>query len=156
MRTEAWKSVEQEYEIQQKYFYEYTKQKSKSLYANNDIVAELSFAGEKIPLSKFDINSNPQQNIKKAVSTRIKKGSQRIHFKHAFYAKIYGNLGIFERMGTKRLPIREIPALAGAQMVENEDVLDNMFEVAEKTIDKRIDHEITRILNGWGTDWRTK
>lgn len=37
-----------------------------------------------------------------------------------------------------------------AHMMANENVLDKVEEAAQDTIDKRVEHEITRILNGYG------
>ena len=41
-------------------------------------------------------------------------------------------------------------AQSTAQMAGNEEVLEQVSEKAQETVNKRIEHEITRILNGYG------
>ena len=40
--------------------------------------------------------------------------------------------------------------LSAAQMVENEHILQELAEEAQEVVNERIEHEIERILNGYG------
>lgn len=57
---------------------------------------------------------------------------------------------MFERDGSKRLPISEFMGPSTAQMAGNSTVLADVEEKAQEVINKRVEHEITRILNGYG------
>ena len=61
-----------------------------------------------------------------------------------------GHTGMFERDGTGRLPITEFMGPSAAQMAANSVVVEQVEEKAQEVINKRIEHEITRILNGYG------
>lgn len=66
-----------------------------------------------------------------------------------FIAKVL-HTGMFERDGSKRLPISEFMGPSTAQMAGNSIVLADVEEKAQEVINKRVEHEITRILNGYG------
>lgn len=65
-----------------------------------------------------------------------------------------GHMGIFERTGGKTFEgddqIHEIMGSSIAQMVGNENVAEPLAESAAIKFQERFDHEVTRILNGWG------
>ena len=69
----------------------------------------------------------------------------------AFTAQMGKHRGVYERIGVERFPVRELYGPATPQMMySNEDVLDEIEEKMAETYEKRIDHEILRVLNGWG------
>lgn len=75
-------------------------------------------------------------------------GTGSIAFPHAFVARMAsGHTGIFERDGDG---ISEIMGSSLPQMVGNEEVIEKLSEDASKKFEERMDHEISRILNGWG------
>ena len=57
---------------------------------------------------------------------------------------------MFERETGRSFPVTEFMAQSTAQMAGNEEVLEQVSEKAQETVNKRIEHEITRILNGYG------
>jgi len=77
-------------------------------------------------------------------------------FRHAFVARMRsGHVGIFERDEGKtrfdpNLPIHEMKGDAFAQMVGEESVRTALKQDATNTLEKRLDHEIERILKGYG------
>ena len=78
-------------------------------------------------------------------------GNGRTPFQDAFIARMQsGHTGMFERDGSKRLPISEFMGPSTAQMAGNSIVLADVEEKAQEVINKRVEHEITRILNGYG------
>ena len=51
----------------------------------------------------------------------------------------------------KRFPVEELYGPATPQMMySNEEVMDEIEDKMAETYEKRIDHEILRVLNGWG------
>lgn len=77
-------------------------------------------------------------------------------FPNAFVARMSsGHVGIFERDAGKtrhdsNLPIHELKGDAFAQMVGEKSVRDELTKDAIDTLEKRLDHEIERILRGYG------
>ena len=62
-----------------------------------------------------------------------------------------GHTGVFEREGPERFPIRELFGPSAPQAFNEEDeTTDRMTEEILKTYESRIEHEIMRVLNGWG------
>jgi len=77
-------------------------------------------------------------------------------FRHAFVAQMdSGHVGIFERDKGKtgfdsNLPIHELKGDAFAQMVGEKSVRDSLAQDAIDTFEKQLNHEIERILEGYG------
>lgn len=87
---------------------------------------------------------------KRAVAQEYTIGSGDF-LRHAFRANAGSHWGIYERVGAERFPIRQLYGPATTQMMySNEEVLDAIEEKMAETFEKRIDHEILRVLNGWG------
>ena len=62
-----------------------------------------------------------------------------------------GHTGIYERIGPSRFPVRELYGPATPQMMySNEDVMDTIEAKMVEAYESRIEHEILRVLNGWG------
>lgn len=85
---------------------------------------------------------------------RVLKGSGPKTLTDSFTATFRsGHTGIFERTGGMTAgykdEIKEKMGLSIPQMVGNQEVLDKLGQDASETFDKRIDHEIEAILNGW-------
>lgn len=107
----------------------------------------VGYRGNVIPLIQFDtrVNKNGQ------VFTRVLRSSTRQELKHAFVATVNGHTGIYEREGLERLPIKELFGPSAVQaFYARESTVDKMGEEITDAYDKRIEHEITRLLNGWG------
>ena len=58
--------------------------------------------------------------------------------------------GVFERETSQRFPVDELMGLSAAQMVGNERIVQELQEEAQEVINERLEHEIERILNGYG------
>ena len=59
--------------------------------------------------------------------------------------------GIYGRIGPSRFPVEERYGPATTQMMySNEAVTDEMEHKMAEISEARVDHEILRILNGWG------
>ena len=84
------------------------------------------------------------------VKASVMKGSGTA-FEHAFIADMQsGHTGVFERETSKRFPIEELMGLSAAQMIGNDKVIKDVEKDAQETVNKRIEHEIDRLLNGYG------
>ncbi len=138
------------------------------------VQAFITFAGHKIPLYRYDGASpaQPAYNTSKWVSVMIGGEERRVHpgiaasghqlkgtspvrFDNAFVAQMRsGHTGIFERTGgmakSGSSEIREIMGLSVPQMLGSKEVLEKLTHQAMEKFEERLDHEVLRILNGWG------
>lgn len=74
--------------------------------------------GRPIPMIKF----RPRENRQQGVSVRI--GGKVEVYRHAFIATVrHGHVGVFERLGKARLPIRELYGPSVPGMMARSDVL---------------------------------
>lgn len=102
----------------------------------------LSFAGGVIDLLKF----NTKFSKGGAVTTRVKRNGGGT-LQHAFIATI-GGTGVFERLSSKRFPVERKYGPSTGHMMQNDKVIEEMTKTIEETYDKRIEHEILRLLSG--------
>lgn len=117
--------------------------------STGNIVGYVLFSGVKIPLFRFNVSRSAAKKTKH-IKAGLMKGSWTA-FEDAFIAQMNsGHIGIFERETAKRLPIKEFMGLSGAQMVQNEVVMDQLSKEAQEKVNERVMHEIDRILNGYG------
>lgn len=155
IRTETLKGITSVYAISKQNVRAETTIVTKIEQKNGGIVGTVSFAGYQIPLYRFDVSPKlPGQHT--IVKARVMKGNAKTPFMHAFIAKTQighigtDHTGVFERKRKTRLPIGEITGLSTAQMAKNTIVLEQIEEKTQGVINKRIEHEISRILNGYG------
>lgn len=106
----------------------------------------IGFAGYVLPLLSFDTSFSRDGRIR----TKVKRNGGAASLQHAFAAKVFGPIGIFERVGAGRFPVEQKYGPSTGHMMQNEDVIQKMEDTIHKTYEARIEHEITRILNGWG------
>lgn len=110
--------------------------------------ALIAFRGERVPLDKYRYSpKNPRPGKPpKALKVAVKKDGTK-ELLHAFVADINGNK-IFEREGKSRLPIKRLFGPAIPQMVGNEEVRNFVEKEAIEMYEKRLDHEIKRVIEG--------
>ena len=159
-RAYAARSVTKEYALTSTVFKEYTKVTSSNKHRTVKVdhgttECGILFHGYHIPLIRFDTSFGADGLL----TTRVKRGSSAKALEHAvgnkrkaaFTATVNGRLGIYEREGRERFPIDQLFGPATPQMMSaNEAVMDDIQDHIRETFEKRLDHEITRILNGWG------
>lgn len=150
VRTETLKGITSVYTISKQNVRAETTIKVETKKTDGGVVGTVSFAGYKIPLYRFDVSPTlPGQRT--TVTARTMKGRTKTRFEDAFIARMRsGHIGVFERDKKERLPIREFPGHSTAQMAKNTVVLEQVEKKAQEVINKRMEHEITRILNGYG------
>lgn len=114
-----------------------------------DLAGEIEFAGTVIPLIKFKVS--PSQPAQKTVSVAVLKAAGGKRLESAYVANLgqYG-VGVFERLTSRRDTSQQLFGPSPAHMVENDNVLEAVEAAVQETVDKRIEQEITRILNGYG------
>lgn len=140
----------------------------------NGVQATVMFHGRKLPLYRFDgaRPAQPSTDANKLVRAYINNGYRMVHpslpayghqfkatspehFENAFVARMKsGHIGIFERTGgmtsNDRDEIREIMGSSVPQMLGNPEVEERLSREAGEKFNDRLDHEVWRILNGYG------
>ena len=148
-QTEGKRAVAKEYNISQQAFLANTRTVNHFKNANSasgDLSVEFGFRGSSIPLIKF-----ARTKSRGYVKVNVKKSTGQQVLEHAFYANMGLHTGIYERVDVSRLPVKELYGPATPQMMyANESVREAIGKKVADTFNKRMDHEINRILNGWG------
>lgn len=147
-KTEVKRFVTAEYAISQSTFLSETKNINHYQRSNDGSISVVfGFCGNVIPLTKFSAFVGKGGRVE----VQVKRSNAKTSLDHAFEANVGKHSGIFERVGADRFPIKELYGPATTQMMySDETVLDKMEGKMLETFNARIDHEINRILNGWG------
>ena len=147
-KTAAKQPVTREYSISQSEFLSQTRNINHFVRdTGGGLTVVFGFRGNVIPLMKF----NTRVNNSEQVVTQVKRSGAAATLDRAFTAQMGGHRGVYERVGVKRFPVEELYGPATPQMMySNEEVMDEIEAKMAETYEKRIDHEILRILNGWG------
>ncbi|MCF8018304.1 MAG: phage tail protein [Vallitaleaceae bacterium] len=147
VRSKSGKMIRETYQIKQKDISSNQNMKMKRASMSN-LEGQIEFAGTMIPLIKFKVS--PTEPRKKAVSVSVLKGEGGKRLQSAYVANLgrYG-VGVFERMTSKRESSQQLYGPSTAHMMENTNVLQKVETAAQETINKRVEHEISRILNGY-------
>lgn len=106
----------------------------------------ISFAGHVLPLLTFNTSFSRGGTL----TTKVKRNGGAASLQHAFTAKIFGPIAVFERVGSPRFPVEQKFGPSTGHMMQNEQVVEKMDVTIRETFDKRVEHEILRVLNGWG------
>lgn len=147
-KTAAKGAVTKEYTISQSEFLARTKNINHFVRESDGAISVVfGFRGNVIPLMKFNTRVNGSGQI----VTQVKRSGSVETLNRAFSAQMGGHRGVYERTGPDRFPVKELFGPATPQMMySNEAVSDEITAKMAETYEKRIDHEILRILNGWG------
>lgn len=147
-KTAAKQPVTREYSISQSEFLSQTRNINHFVRdTSGGLSVVFGFRGNVIPLMKF----NTRVNNSGQVVTQVKRSGAAATLDRAFTAQMGGHRGVYERLGVKRFPVEELYGPATPQMMySNEEVMDEIEDKMAETYEKRIDHEILRVLNGWG------
>ena len=144
----AARAIRSEYVVKSNDYKEYTKSKRHvDTDASGATEVSIEFIGYHIPLIRFDTTFGKDGRI----TARVRRDSAKKTLENAFVANIGGRTGIYERIGDKRFPLRQFWGPTTTRMMDsNDDVAEDIATHIRDTFDKRIEHEITRVLNGWG------
>lgn len=144
----AARAVRDEYIISAGDFKAYTKSKRHIYTSFGSSSVDIEFKGKHIPLLHFDTRVNSSGRV----TTRVKRTSSRVTLDHVFSQTVgnHGHTGIFERKTSKRLPIEEKLGPSTPQMMDsNDEVSQAIGDKVRETFDKRLEHEVIAILNGY-------
>ena len=94
--------------------------------------------------------SPKEVNERKTVKAAVFRGGTGETIAQAYVTNLKGGIGVFERLTSKRETSQTFYGPSVAHMAENVNVLPRMEEIAQRTVNERIEHEIGRILNGYG------
>jgi hypothetical protein len=100
-------------------------------------------------LPLYDFKVTPRRldpRKRRTLHATVKKGGGG-PLGRAFIGFFYsGHVGVFARATNKRLPIRELRAISAPIMISQEPVAEPAMEKMNEVFQKRIDHEINRLL----------
>jgi hypothetical protein len=142
-KTQAGRLAAAEYFISQGSFSSNSKQTTQTSAAGMTI----RYAGRVLPLLTFNTRYTRGGGL---MFAQVRKDSGGGTLRHVFTANIGGRLGAYERKGPSRFPVEGKYGPSTAHMMQHEKVIEGMVETMEETFDRRIEHEITRILSGYG------
>ena len=164
-RTTTAKEVKKTYHISQTAFKNSSFIKIKNVtQVNGGIIGSIQYSGQNIPLIRFNVAPKTPAPGKDAVTVSVKKTESPVKFNNAFIAQMPAkHIGVFERKGTWLMSTRKnkgktgntmhnekikelfgpsVPSMAG-----NTYVMDKVEARVKEVINKRIEHEIERLLN---------
>lgn len=144
-KSKAGQFAAAEYTISKGTFMARTTQKTRVTGGSGGVVVNISFAGGVIPLLEF----NTRYSRGGKMTTTVKRSSGAATLDHVFVANI-GGIGAFERVGAARFPLEGKYGPSTGHMMQDENVIEQMDKTISEAYEKRMDHEITRLLNGWG------
>lgn len=146
-KTKAGQFAAAEYTISKGEFMANVREKTKISGGGGGVLSmSISFAGSVIPLIKFDTKFSKGGYVQ----TQVKRNGGAATLQHAFVASIFGQTGVFERVGTPRFPVEQKYGPSTGHMMQDENVIEKMEQTISETFENRIEHEIMRVLNGWG------
>lgn len=144
--TYASREIRREYVINAGIFKRYTETKRHYNSGAGGTTVDLEFRGHHIPLIRFDTTVNNEGRVR----TRVKKSSPRTVLDHVFSASVGGHTGVFERETDARFPLNEKFGPSVPQMLSaNDDLQQELGDKIREAFEKRIDHEILAVMNGW-------
>lgn len=148
-RSTSWKAVKEMYTVTRTAFYHDTKTHIGRA-DTGSLEASLSFKSLLIPLVDFKTKGGTSRKGSHSSPLRAEviRGTEKT-LKYAYAANLgtYGE-AVFERLTPKRESSSEFYGPAAAQMVYNPNVLEQMDDAAMDTFERRLEHELDRILRG--------
>ncbi|MFJ2044528.1 phage tail protein [Paenibacillus taichungensis] len=112
-----------------------------------NLTAVLVSKGNSIPLINFSVS--PKKRLKRApksLKAAVLRGGAKKAIPGAFVARAGNHVGVFERVGTKRLPIKQIRGPAVPSMINHPEVREHVNDVYGSEMVKRLPHELDRAL----------
>lgn len=140
-KSEAVRAVAEEYTVKQKQVRPTMRAKKSSA---SNLEAEIVSTGASLPLMEFKVapRSDTTGNRRQPIRVQVKKGGGG-KLTRSFIHK--GR--VYEREGETRLPIRPLSGPAVPVMLNNEQVVERVEKKAIETVEKRLDHEVGRLLD---------
>ncbi len=117
----------------------------------NPPVGQGTFTGRPVPLARFAPHPSSITKQRPAAGVSVMVKARRKAIRGAFIARMAaGHVGVFQRKGKERLPIKELygPSLAG--MLENPEVNERIQRRAAERFETALRHEIDYLLGRGG------
>jgi len=114
---------------------------------SSNLSAQLRASGPVTPLLNFDVSPKIPKEI--PVRARVLKSSSKKPIEKGFVTRTKsGYVNVFTRVGQSRYPIQGHFGPSIAQMMGHEEPLNDIITRAQEILDKRLEHELSRLL--WG------
>lgn len=114
---------------------------------SKNLNAELVSRGKNLPLASF--THRPTHDTTGARRKQVRVGVKKDGLKPLGQGFIHKGQ-IYQRLGKTSYPIQFKYGLAAPVMLNNEQIVDKVLETMEKSVEKRLEHETNRLLNGEG------
>ena len=114
--------------------------------SKSDMNAELVSRGKRLPLSTFA--HTPKYDTTGANRRQVRVGVLKGGVKPLGQGFIHKGM-VMQRLYSHRLPVQQKYGPAIPSMLDNEQVVDKVVETMGNAVDKRLEHETNRILNGY-------
>ncbi|EFV78955.1 hypothetical protein HMPREF1013_00839 [Bacillus sp. 2_A_57_CT2] len=119
---------------------------SKTKASRSNLSAIVKSSGGLMPLDRFKVSPRTvQPRRKKPIKVSVKKGGLKT-LPGAFVVNLNG-IKVFKRTTKRRLPIMRLFGPSIPQMIGNEEVREKINLEGNETFQRRLDHEINRILS---------
>lgn len=114
------------------------------------ITANLRSEGNVIPLILFDTSPKAETKNNQKVFARVMRKGGKKFVPGAFIVrgKKSNELQVVRRIGKDRRPLEVLYGPSIPQMIGNEKIMDSIILCANETLEKRLDHELGRLLRG--------
>lgn len=146
-KTEAKKQAMQTYYIKASDYNQNSYIKYKGVeHRADEIIGEISFAGNPMALMKY--KTSPTTPGRETPSAVVLKENKPVKFNRrhdVFIQQIGSHIGIFKREENGR--IKELYGPSTPKMVDNEKVKQAVEQKVHEVLNRRIEHEIERLLN---------
>ncbi|GIO33121.1 hypothetical protein J2TS6_42620 [Paenibacillus albilobatus] len=145
VKTEATRQVRETYTVKAKSVNEQIQIRRSS---PSTLSLRLSSKGGNLPLIRFKTSpSKPPAKQPRVLKAEVKKGVRK-PIKGAFVTQVGGHVGVLKRVGRARLPIKELYGPAVPVMLDNEEIRDKLEQVARRSLEDRLEHEMRRLTGG--------
>lgn len=143
-RTAAVREVRKEYAIN-------AGDVTRRMYVQNakvsNILGVIGARGRSLSLDKFKLSPKTVDGRRRSpLSVSIFKGKREKVYGFIAPARRSGNLTAFRRKDKSRYPVEMLFGPSVPQMLDHEKVVEAVQDTAVKTFEKRLDHEINRII----------
>lgn len=143
-QTIGYRAATKRYDINSGYLKQFTQYYNQ---AHGEDEWRFGFRGLLIPLAYYKIRKDSENRIQ----AHVLRGRRYVTLKNAFLSTGASYNRVRERITKARFPTRQFygpSAVQGLNIVERETGV--VSKAVTEEFDKRIEHEILRIMNGWG------
>ena len=143
VKTNVYRNVKEDYYLKRKDIYEtFTIRKA----SRNNLTARAKSKGGVIGLEKYKVTPSKARpgHPPRVLKVAVKRDGMK-ELTGAFVADING-MKVFTRLNKTRLPISRITGPAIPQIIDNMEIREDVQEIAVDTYNKRLKHEINRVL----------